>query len=211
MKKIKVLLVDDQPILLQGLVGLLSQQESFDIVGQANNGQQAIQLVEQLKPDVVLMDIRMPILNGVEATKAIKEKHEDVVIIILTTFEEDEYILEALAYGASGYLLKDIKPNQLIQAINDGYQGNILLPGKVAQRLSKLISLKQTTKVDNNVFTNKEKEVIEYLVLGYSNQEIAEKMYLSIGTIKNYISQIYAKANVSDRANAIVYFKNQGY
>lgn len=211
MKKIKVLLVDDQPILLQGLVGLLSQQESFDIVGQANNGQQAIQLVEQLKPDVVLMDIRMPILNGVEATKAIKEKHEDVVIIILTTFEEDEYILEALAYGASGYLLKDIKPNQLIQAINDGYQGNILLPGKVAQRLSKLISLKQTTKVDNNVFTNKEIEVIEYLVLGYSNQEIAEKMYLSIGTIKNYISQIYAKANVSDRANAIVYFKNQGY
>lgn len=211
MKKIKVLLVDDQPILLQGLVGLLSQQESFDIVGQANNGQQAIQLVEQLKPDVVLMDIRMPILNGVEATKAIKEKHEDVVIIILTTFEEDEYILEALAYGASGYLLKDIKPNQLIQAINDGYQGNILLPGKVAQRLSKLISLKQTTKVDNNVFTNKEKEVIEYLVLGYSNQEIAEKMYLSIGTIKNYISQIYAKANVSDRANAIVCFKNQGY
>lgn len=211
MKKIKLLLVDDQPILLQGLVGLLSQQESFDIVGQANNGQQAIQLVEQLKPDVVLMDIRMPILNGVEATKAIKEKHKDVVIIILTTFEDDEYILEALANGASGYLLKDIKPNQLIQAINDGYQGNILLPGKVAQRLSKLISLKQTTKVDNNVFTNKEKEVIEYLVLGYSNQEIAEKMYLSIGTIKNYISQIYAKANVSDRAHAIVYFKNQGY
>ena len=211
MKKIKLLLLDDQPILLQGLVGLLSQQESFDIVGQANNGQQAIQLVEQLKPDVVLMDIRMPILNGVEATKAIKEKHKDVVIIILTTFEDDEYILEALANGASGYLLKDIKPNQLIQAVHDGYQGNILLPGKVAQRLSKLISIKQTTKEDNNVFTNKEKQVIEYLVLGYSNQEIAEKMYLSIGTIKNYISQIYAKANVSDRAHAIVYFKNQGY
>src|SRR5690554_1578380 len=210
MSKIKVLIVDDQPIVREGIKGLLSISSEIEIVNDANNGQQAFDMISKEKPDVVLMDIRMPIMDGVQATKKIKETFDDVVVIILTTFEDDEYIIDALSYGASGYLLKDISAEHLIQAIIDGYHGNIMLPTKVAQKLTSRLS-KPKPEIDLEMFTNKEKEVIKLLVKGYSNQDIAGELYLSLGTVKNYVSQIYAKAEVSDRSHAIVYFKNLGY
>lgn len=210
MSKIKVLIVDDQPIVREGIKGLLSISNEIEIVNDANNGQQAFDMIFKEKPDVVLMDIRMPIMDGVQATKKIKETFDDVVVIILTTFEDDEYIIDALSYGASGYLLKDISAEHLIQAIIDGYHGNIMLPTRVAQKLTSRLS-KPKPEIDLEMFTNKEKEVIKLLVKGYSNQDIAGELYLSLGTVKNYVSQIYAKAEVSDRSHAIVYFKNLGY
>jgi len=210
MSKIKVLIVDDQPIVREGIKGLLSISNEIEIVNDANNGQQAFDMILKEKPDVVLMDIRMPIMDGVQATKKIKETFDDVVVIILTTFEDDEYIIDALSYGASGYLLKDISAEHLIQAIIDGYHGNIMLPTRVAQKLTSRLS-KPKPEIDLEMFTNKEKEVIKLLVKGYSNQDIAGELYLSLGTVKNYVSQIYAKAEVSDRSHAIVYFKNLGY
>ena len=210
MSKIKVLIVDDQPIVREGIKGLLSISNEIEIVNDANNGQQAFDMILKEKPDVVLMDIRMPIMDGVQATKKIKETFDDVVVIILTTFEDDEYIIDALSYGASGYLLKDISAEHLIQAIIDGYHGNIMLPTRVAQKLTSRLS-KPKPEIDLEMFTNKEKDVIKLLVKGYSNQDIAGELYLSLGTVKNYVSQIYAKAEVSDRSHAIVYFKNLGY
>lgn len=205
------MIVDDQPLLREGLKNILNQHEDIHIVATANNGQQAIDMLQTITCEVILMDIRMPILNGVEATKIIKTMNENIIIIILTTFEDDEYIVQALANGASGYLLKDIEPHQLIQAIKDGMSGNMLLPGRVAHRLSKMIPSRPSKSNTVDLFTSKEKEIIKLLIQGYSNQDIAQTLYLSLGTIKNYISQIYSKANVNDRANAIVYFKNQGY
>ncbi len=210
MDKIRVLIVDDQPIVREGIKGLLSMSNDIKIVNEASNGQKAYEMISIDKPDVVLMDIRMPIMDGVEATKRIKETFKDVVVIILTTFEDDEYIIDALSYGASGYLLKDISADHLIQAIIDGHHGNILLPTRVAQKLTSRLTKPKSDK-DLEMFTNKEKEVVKLLVKGYSNQDIANELYLSLGTVKNYVSQIYAKAEVSDRSHAIVYFKNLGY
>lgn len=210
MDKIKVLIVDDQPIIREGIKGLLSMSSEIEIINEASNGQQAFEMILSEKPDVILMDIRMPIMDGVQATRKIKETYEDVVVIILTTFEDDEYIIDALSYGASGYLLKDINAEHLIQAIIDGFHGNILLPTRVAQKLTSRLIKPQPT-INTSMFTNKEQEVIKLLVKGYSNQEIANELYLSVGTVKNYLSQIYAKSEVSDRSQAIVYFKNLGY
>jgi DNA-binding NarL/FixJ family response regulator len=211
MGNIKVLIVDDQPILREGLKSLLSTCEDIDVIAEAGNGKEAIEQLTHVTPDVILMDIRMPVLNGVEATKHIKEKYPSVIIIILTTFDDDQYILDALRNGASGYLLKDMGIQQLAAAIRDGVSGNVLLPGRIANKLTMMINPLNNAQVDFSEYSTREKDIIQLLVKGYSNVEIAETLYLSIGTVKNYVSQIYAKANVADRSNAVIYFKQMGF
>ncbi|PKM64378.1 MAG: DNA-binding response regulator [Firmicutes bacterium HGW-Firmicutes-20] len=211
MGNIKVLIVDDQPILREGLKSLLATCEDIDVIAEAGNGKEAIEQLNHVTPDVILMDIRMPVLNGVEATKQIKEKYPSVIIIILTTFDDDQYILDALRYGASGYLLKDMGIQQLAAAIRDGVSGNVLLPGRIANKLTMMINPPSNAQIDFSEYSTREKDIIQLLVKGYSNVEIAETLYLSIGTVKNYVSQIYAKANVSDRSNAVIYFKQMGF
>jgi DNA-binding NarL/FixJ family response regulator len=211
MENIKVLIVDDQPILREGLKSLLSTCDDIDVIAEAGNGEEALEQLNYVKPDVILMDIRMPVLNGVEATKQIKMKYPTVIIIILTTFDDDQYILDALRNGASGYLLKDMGIQQLASAIRDGVSGNVLLPGRIASKLTMMINPHNTLQMDTSEYSAREKDIIQLLVKGYSNNEIAETLYLSIGTVKNYVSQIYAKANVTDRSNAVIYFKQIGF
>lgn len=211
MDKIKCLIVDDQPILREGLKSLLATCEDIEVIAEASNGREAMDQLAIHIPDVVLMDIRMPVMNGVEATKMIKEKFPNIIIIILTTFDDDQYILDALRYGASGYLLKDMGIQQLASAIRDGFSGNVLLPGRIANKLTMMINTVSNHPINEGEYSTREKDIIQLLVKGYSNTDIAETLFLSIGTVKNYVSQIYSKANVSDRSNAVIYFKQRGF
>jgi DNA-binding NarL/FixJ family response regulator len=207
---IRVLLADDQKILRDGLRALLQSAE-LSVIGDASNGLEAVEMALSLKPDVILMDIRMPEQDGVEATRQIKQQLPKTVIIMLTTFDDDEYIIKAMTYGASGYLLKDIDSTRLIQAIRDGMDGNIILPGRIAAKITSHLSGMGQSSAQAEDFTEREIKIIRLLTAGRSNAEIAEALYLTTGTVKNYISQIYQKLGVSDRANAVIALRKIGY
>lgn len=213
MNTINVMLVDDQTIIRDGIRSILETNKDISVVGEAGNGKDAYKKTSELKPNIILMDIRMPEMDGVEATRRIKKDFPETVIIVLTTFDDDEYIIKAMTYGASGYLLKDIGSEKLVQAIRDGMSGNIILPGRVAAKITSRLS--QSNSPDSDVtiedFTEREIEIIRLMTRGKSNKEIAESLYLSVGTVKNYISQIYLKIDVNDRANAVLIFKKMGF
>lgn len=213
MNAINVMLVDDQTIIRDGIRSILESNDDIKVIGEAGNGQDAYQGAKDLKPDVILMDIRMPEVDGVEATRRIKGDFPQIVVIVLTTFDDDEYIIKAMTYGASGYLLKDINSEKLIQAIRDGVNGNIILPGRVAAKITSRLTQTSSHASDMTLedFTEREIDIIRLITEGKSNKEIAQTLYLSVGTIKNYISQIYLKIDVSDRANAVLFFKKIGF
>jgi DNA-binding NarL/FixJ family response regulator len=211
MSNIRVLLADDQTIIRDGLRALLQMHSDIKVIGEAGNGRDAYDKTKELQPDVVLMDIRMPEMDGVEATQLIKRDFPKTVIIVLTTFDDDEYIIKAMTYGASGYLLKDIGSEKLIEAIRDGLSGNIILPGRIAAKITSKLTQSPPSDISIDDFTEREAEIIRLLMQGKSNKDIAQELYLSTGTVKNYISQIYLKINVSDRANAVLFFKRLGF
>lgn len=209
----KVLIVDDQRIMLDGLKTILEMDERIEVVGLASDGKEALALVVKLKPDLVLMDIRMPIVDGVEATKMIKSQYPNVVVLMLTTFDDDEYIINALSYGAAGYLLKDIDGEQLILAIHQAMNGNIIMPGRVAAKIVANIKTQQPSTVEIpelSEFSEREQTIIKCIIEGYNNKEIANQLFLTEGTVKNYVSIIYSKICVTNRSQAILYFKNKG-
>lgn len=217
MNVIKVLIADDQTLMREGLRTILELETDMKVIGMANNGKEAFELVESLIPDVVLMDIRMPVLDGVSSTKLIMEHFPKTVVIMLTTFDEDEYIIEALANGAKGFLLKDIPGDKLIDAIRDGYNGQIMLPGSVGAKLAaKLSDVSNLLKRDINIsssgegslkFSDREKDIIFLMIEGLSNRQISESLFLGEGTVKNYISEIYNKIGINNRQQAIIHLR----
>lgn len=213
---IKIAIVDDQQLLVEGLKTIISTQDDFTFIGSANNGKDAVALVKRLHPDVVLMDINMPVMNGVEATKEIIEYNKDIKIIILTTFDDDQYVLDALSNGATGYLLKDIEGSKLIDAIKEAYNGSFILPGKIAIKLARNIN-NNNNKVDEDELelldelTEREKEVASLLVKGKTVKEISSTLFLSYGTVKNYLSNIYSKLDVPDRTSAVIKLQKLGF
>ncbi|MEC0257038.1 response regulator transcription factor [Paenibacillus lautus] len=202
MVKIKVLLADDQELILESLHIVLSMEEDLEIVGLAKNGEEAMKGCEQFMPDIVLMDINMPIMDGVAATALIKERIPATKIIMLTSYKEVEYVLAALSYGAEGYLLKALHPKDLAAGIRVVQAGGTLISQEMASKMIK--SINNTTPAKNNEFglTAREIEVLHKLASGLRNQDIAEALYLSEGTVKNYISTIYSKLNVKGRREA---------
>lgn len=210
MAMIRIVLADDQTIIREGLCSILESYEDMDVVGQASNGREAYDMVMRFKPDIVLMDIRMPVVDGVEATRIIKRDLPEAKVIILTTFEDDDYIINAMTFGASGYLPKDIGSKKLIEAIRDGYSGSIILPGKIASKITSHLAHNKSEQVELSDFSQREQDIIRLLVDGCSNKEIAEQLYLTVGTVKNYITQIYSKIGANDRANAVIFFKKLG-
>ncbi|OMF36689.1 DNA-binding response regulator [Paenibacillus sp. FSL H8-0548] len=205
--KISVILVDDQKIMLEGLETLLSIRSHMEIVATAQSGEEALERLRSVVPDVILMDIRMPGMGGVKATEVIKELHPHVVILILTTFDDDEYIIEALSNGAAGYLLKDIDGDKLVQSIYEALSGNLLLTGKVAHKLARNIRNKKSRferAGEELDLTQRELDLARLLVEGYNSKEIAEKLFLTQGTVKNYLSDIYSKIGTNDRAKAVL-------
>lgn len=212
MNNIKVLIADDQTLMRDGLKTILELEEGIEVVGMAENGIQAYELAEKLSPDVVLMDIRMPLLDGVESTRIIKKNNPAIVVIMLTTFDDDEYIIQALQYGASGYFLKDIQGNKLIQAIRESVTGNMLMPSniavKLATRLSQISNNEPITSKCNDLeFSVREQEIATLMVKGYSNKQIASALCISEGTTKNYISIIYSKIGTNDRTKAVIFLR----
>jgi DNA-binding NarL/FixJ family response regulator len=206
---ITILIVDDQNLIRQGLKALLELESDMKIVGEAENGQIAINLVRQLQPNVILMDIRMPIMDGVAATKEINNQFPHCKILILTTFDDDEYVKAALQNGAMGYLLKDTPSEELavaIRAVNKGYSQ--LGPGIVKKLITQFPanSLQNLTSVPANLaeLTPREKEVLRLIAIGNNNREIAQKLYISEGTVKNHITNILNRLNLRDRTQAAI-------
>lgn len=202
MEKIKVLIADDQELILESLHIVLSMEEDLEIVGLAKNGEEALKGCEQFLPDIVLMDINMPVMDGVAATALIKERIPATKIIMLTSYKEVEYVLAALSCGAEGYLLKALHPKELAAGIRVVQAGGTLISQEMASKMIK--SINNTAPAKNNEFglTAREIEVLHKLASGLRNQDIAEALYLSEGTVKNYISMIYSKLNVKGRREA---------
>ncbi|HOO22588.1 MAG TPA: response regulator transcription factor [Clostridia bacterium] len=211
MNQITVLLADDHKIIRDGLRVLLEANPDIRVVAEAKNGMEAYEQTKIHHPQVVLMDIRMPQMGGVEATRLIKRDFPDTTVLILTTFDDDESILGAITNGASGYLLKDISGIKLGEAIRETAQGNVILPVNIAAKITKHINRQGRAGLSLEDFTQREQEIIRLMMHGKSNKEIAETLFLTVGTVKNYVSQIYSKAGIQDRANALLYFRQLGF
>lgn len=208
---IKVVIVDDQRLMRDGLKTILELQDNIEVIGTASDGREVIDICRTCTPDVILMDIRMPGMNGVDATKIIKSSYPDVKILVLTTFDDEEYIIDALNYGASGYMLKDIDGDALIKGIEDAYDNKYILPSSIASKLvNKLISNSTSDKKEVNLkvlFTDRELEVAKMLSQGFTNKQIASSLFISEGTVKNNVSNIYSKIQIFDRTSAALYLK----
>jgi DNA-binding NarL/FixJ family response regulator len=208
---IKLLLADDQDILTEGLKLLLGAEEDIEIVGTANNGKKAYDLCRIRKPDLVLMDIQMPEVNGVEATAMIKKDFPQIKIIVLTTFNDDEYIFDALKNGASGYMLKDASPKEILEAVRTVYNGGALIQSEVAVKVidqfSQLAKDTGDKHIDPNVglLTDREIEICRLIAEGKNNKEIADELYLSQGTVKNHITKMLLKLDLRDRTQLAIF------
>jgi two-component system, NarL family, response regulator DegU len=207
---INILIADDHSIVREGLKQLLDLEEDFKVIGQASNGVETVEKVKLLNPDVLLLDINMPVMNGINALKRIKEEGLSTNVVILTLHEDREYLLETMQIGATGYILKDSDSATLYKAIRDAYNGESYIQPKLAAELVKEFNKPKGAKLKHeNELTIREHEVLTLIAEGHNNREIAEELFISEKTVKNHISNIFRKLNVSDRTQAAIYaFKN---
>lgn len=212
--KIKVMIVDDQRLMREGLKTILDLEWELSVVSLAENGRDALEKINMEQPDVVLMDIRMPVMDGVECTGILKQRFPSIKVLILTTFDDDEYIIEALKNGAEGYLLKDLSSEKLVSSIKDVCSGNAIMQPEIAAKLVSHITgtrnVQQAGGSPDNKrvlddLTDREKEVLRLVGKGLSNKEIMKALYISEGTVKNYISSIYDKLGVNERSKAVLF------
>lgn len=216
MDKIRIAVADDEPLIREGLQVILSTDPEIEIAGLCRNGEEAMQLVKSTRVDVILMDIRMPGCDGVLGTKLVKDNSPDTKVLVLTTFNDDEYIFDAMKYGASGYLLKDTSHDVILNAIKSVYKGNVILHPDVAAKIVSNNSSAgsddtddaEAIKIKYNL-TSREIDIIKGVSSGLSNKEIGEQLYLTEGTVKNHITEILSKLSLRDRTQlAIFAFKN---
>ncbi len=207
---IRVLICDDQNIVSTGLNAILSTVPDIEVVGIADDGAEAVEKVAALNPDLVLMDLKMPVMNGIQATRLIREKHPSVKVLILTTYDDDAWLFDAIHGGASGYLLKDTPREHLITAIRETIAGKTHIDPAVAGKLFQHINRSQSPRPPaagstiTDTLTEREREVLRLLAQGLTNNAIAAKLFLSEGTVRNYVSNIFTKLGVSDRTQAAV-------
>ncbi len=203
---IKVLICDDQAIVCEGLTKILGSDSELIVVGTAQDGAEAISQVEQLHPDVVLMDLKMPGMNGIVATRKIHDGFPSTAVLVLTTYDDDEWVFDALRSGAAGYLLKDTPPRDLIAAIKGTRSGKTFLDPAVAGKILNDYQKRPVNAPQASLFriSERERQLLKLLACGLSNAEIAQQLYLTEGTVRNYSSELFKKLGVSDRTQAVV-------
>ena len=205
---IRILLVDDQHIIRQGLKSMLESNSDMQVIGEAENGQRALDQIPLLQPDLVLMDIRMPVMDGVAATAAIVQHYPDTKVLVLTTFDDDEYVLQAMRLGAKGYLLKDTEPDELTLAIRSVYKGHTQLgPGLFEKIFTPVVVAAPAIAPPPELaqLTHRELEVLRLIASGANNREIAQSLFLSENTVKNYVTNILSRLNLRDRTQAALF------
>ena len=206
-RDVLVLVVDDQHLIREGIASMLDVQDGVEIVGMAENGRDAIEKATALAPDIILMDIHMPVMDGIEATEKLRQQLPDTQVVMLTTFDDEEYIIRSLRAGASGYLLKDIPVNDLAQAVRLAHAGVYQLAPEIAGKLVGNLTIEgSTTKSDDftHNLTKRELEVLSLIATGASNREIAKQIFVSEGTVKNHVSNILGQLGVRDRIKAAI-------
>jgi RNA polymerase sigma factor (sigma-70 family) len=218
---IRLLLVDDQSLICQGLKAMLSLETDLEVVGTADNGEMAIEQVGTLKPDVVLMDLRMPVMDGREATRLISQQFPEVKVLVLSTFDDDRYIADSIRAGAKGYLLKDMPSEELAQAIRVVHQGYTQMgPGLLEKLMSNSVprpddvlepdSVSQELPKELAQLTPREREVLELVALGLTNRDIAQQLYISEGTVKTHVTHLLTRLNLRNRAQLAIHAYSLG-
>jgi DNA-binding NarL/FixJ family response regulator len=214
---ITVLLADDQPLIRTGFRMILEEQDDIVVVGEASDGDEAARLTDALRPDVVLMDVRMPVTDGIEATRRIIERHPEAKVLVLTTFDIDEYVFSALRYGASGFLLKDARPAELADAIRAVASGDAVVAPSATRRLLDAVAGQLPAAPSPGAdaaapdlpalarLTDREREVLGLVAAGLSNAEIAAALYVSEATVKSHVGRVLSKLGLRDRVQAVVF------
>ncbi|MEJ8543706.1 response regulator transcription factor [Brevibacillus borstelensis] len=213
MTPIRILIVEDQPIIREGLRILLSAEPELEVVATAVNGQEAVRLAADWHPDIVLMDIHLPVMDGISATRELKQLIPSVKIMVLTGLQEEHLVIEALILGASGYLMKDVETPLLITAIKQCHKNQLVLPASISAALSARLAkvppiLSANRDWSHGLFSPREREVAEWLSTGADNQQLSQALFLSMGTVKNYVSAIYKKLNRETREEAIAIIRD---
>jgi DNA-binding NarL/FixJ family response regulator len=204
---IRVLVVDDQRLIREGIASLLDLQDGIAVVGMAADGKEAVERALELRPDLVLMDVRMPEMDGVAAAAVLRRTAPECRVVMLTTFDDEEYVVQALRAGAAGYLLKDLPAAELADAVRLAHAGVTPLDDAAANRLATALSTSTPTP---GVLTARETEVLRLIASGATNREIAARLYLSEGTVKNHISRILGRLGLRDRTQAAIYGRDHG-
>jgi DNA-binding NarL/FixJ family response regulator len=204
---VRVLICDDQTVVREGLNAILSTDDEIEVVGLAANGEEALALADELRPDVVLMDLKMPVMNGVQATRRLRGRQLPVRVLILTTYAEDAWVFDAIQAGAAGYLLKDIRRDDLVAAVKGTAAGKAFLDPAIAGKVMQQVATApaQTDQArPAETLSERELDVLRLIALGFSNPDIAHRLHLSSGTVRNYVSAILQKLGVEDRTQAAV-------
>lgn len=214
---IKVLIADDQELIRDSLSLMIGTYSDFQIIGTVENGNEAVEFISRKKPDIILMDVRMPVMNGLQALEIIKNRDPDIKIIVLTTFDEDEYIYESIKLGASGYLLKSCSTEDLVGAIREVYKGGALINPDITKKVFSLFSdmaKSNFNKINKEVIpetiTKNEMKIIKLVGMGYSNKEINFELNFSEGTVRNYISSVLQKLELRDRTQVAIFAVQNG-
>ena len=207
---IRVLIADDQTLFRSGLARLLEADPRVQIVGQAVDGADVVKRVATLKPDVVLMDLKMPNLDGIEATRKIVSEHPDIKVLVLSTFDADSYVLQALRAGASGYVLKDSQPGAIVSSLLAVMGGERVMASAVANRVLDMLTGNATPKEFYDGLTAREIEILKLLAIGQANKQIAYRLKISEKTVRNHVSHMYEKLQIYDRSQAVLYAVRKG-